>query len=107
MSDHSPEGTVGHCAECAAATSSLIEYAVPIGLWRGLTNYVVHRRLPGGFLQACLTNDFARAACNADADSRARLREIALWLYNAVPGECWGSRARVSAWVVPPPAAQA
>lgn len=49
----------------------------------------------GGFLRACLENDLRRACEKADFENRKRLFDIVHFIYQYLPGGCWGSPARV------------
>jgi hypothetical protein len=60
--------------------------------------YVNQRILPGGFLRACLRNDFALAVLQADHRNLRSIRTIAELIYNELPGACWGSTQAVSEW---------
>ena len=53
----------------------------------------------GDFLRACLANDFMDAACRADQDNGPVLPAIALYIYNEIPSNAWGSREKVDAWI--------
>lgn len=65
---------------------------------RGLVEFKLHGEMPGGFLRACLENDFVRACTQADTTNRKNLVNIALLLYNGMPRGCWGSPEKVEAW---------
>lgn len=78
---------------------SLAEFGVPEHLRDGLVEYVLTGRPTGGFLTACLRNDFLDAVCRAGSDlNLGHLQAIAKWLYNETPRKCWGSPAKVKAW---------
>lgn len=68
-------------------------------LAESLDRYAKHRVETGGFLRACLENDFIQAASRADLENRHRLFEIASHIYNNLPAHCHGSRERVNAWL--------
>jgi hypothetical protein len=53
----------------------------------------------GGFLRACLTNNFMEAMTRADESSKRILYEIALYIYNVLPAGCWGSEEKVNKWI--------
>jgi hypothetical protein len=53
---------------------------------------------PGNFLCYVLANDFANAATHADSTNVQRLRAYALFLYNGLPRDAWGSRAKMNEW---------
>ncbi len=75
---------------------------VPDHLIDGLVAYVAERRPPGGFLRAVLENDLKEAFGRSDLESALGMRYICMWLYNCVPGACYGSPAKVSAWLTQP-----
>lgn len=61
--------------------------------------YVEDHRRVGGFLSAVLSNDLVGAFGFADPENLAAMRDWTLWLWNDIPSECWGSRAKVEAWL--------
>jgi len=72
-----------------------------------LRRYVEDHRPPGGFLRACLENDFLEAVARYDRYSPepyAELRAIAAWIYFEAPSECHGSPEKVKAWLSAKPA---
>jgi hypothetical protein len=52
----------------------------------------------GRFLQFVLENDLCNSFGYADEQSRANLYDIIKYLYNDVPGSCWGSKEKVKNW---------
>ncbi len=54
---------------------------------------------PGGFLRAVLENDLAGAFGRADDDNRRAMHDIVCYVYNELPSQCWGSPAKVAAWL--------
>jgi hypothetical protein len=90
------------CSDCVRLRAT--QSKVPEHLREGLLRYFVHHGGTGGFLEACLMNDLARAVAGADRDSFASLREIMSWIYNeAEPGSAWGSRKAVVDWLAKKP----
>ncbi len=61
--------------------------------------HVFERRQVGGFVTACLENDFGAAACKADGGNYPALRQIAQFIHNDLPTDCHGSREKVTAWL--------
>lgn len=55
--------------------------------------------LPGGFLQAVLSNDLKEACQQGDQDNLDALVAIVALIYNELPACCWGSPEKVAAWV--------
>ena len=78
--------------------------AIPILTAEGLDRYVQERIHPGSFLEAVLCNDLREACGHADEDNAVALWAIVGYLHNEVPGLCWGSPEKFSAWlsVLPP-----
>ena len=72
---------------------------IPEHLKGALDRYVNHRIRPGGFLEAVLSNDLFEAMARADVVSRECLFDICKYIYNELPGDCWGSRGRVERWL--------
>ena len=61
--------------------------------------YVATGRPTGGFLEAVLSNDLTGAIARADEDALDNIPHIVAYLYNDVPGYCWGSPERVREWI--------
>jgi len=72
---------------------------IPTAVQVGLDRYVQAKIRPGGFLYAVLTNDLFGALHRADNESRYHLDEIVRHIWHQLPGECWGSVAKVEAWL--------
>jgi hypothetical protein len=53
---------------------------------------------PGQFLTAVLCNDLVGAVNRADDDNAPVLRLIVLYVYNELPGNCWGSYQIMQDW---------
>lgn len=53
----------------------------------------------GRFLQYVLENDLSNSFGFADEHSRENLYDIVKYLYNEVPGSCWGSKEKVKNWM--------
>ena len=64
-----------------------------------LDAYAATGRPTGGFLRACLETDLAQAMGRADLGNRADLFDIVRYIYNELPGPCWGSVAKVGTWL--------
>lgn len=79
-------------AYCHAAQS------LPVSIYQSLLLWVEHGTMPGGFLRACLENNLAGAVNRADPESLAALRQIVTYIYWEIPGNCWGSPAKVMLW---------
>lgn len=53
----------------------------------------------GSFLMSVLKNDLTQAVGRADDDNLRGIREIVQYVYNELPGTCWGSPDEVKAWI--------
>lgn len=61
--------------------------------------YVEEGERPGPFLQRVLEDSLTGAYGRADHGNRKRLGDWVTWLYNDIPGNCWGSKELVDKWV--------
>lgn len=64
-----------------------------------LDEYVNIRRPTGGFLRACLENDFLGACQRADICNQFQLIEISEYIFTNVPIICYGNPKKVDAWL--------
>lgn len=71
---------------------------VPEKMKAALRRYARTHSRVGGFLTAVLENDLVTAAGLADGGNRPALGPLALWVWNALPSECWGSAEKVESW---------
>ncbi len=71
---------------------------VPHRTAAALARWAVYAGPGGHFISAVLENDFARAATRADLENGRHLQDIALFLYNYLPDQCWGSKDQVENW---------
>lgn len=71
----------------------------PAAFLQSLKMYADHHLSTGGFLHAVLENDLAAAVNRSDPESLEALRSIVGVAYNFLPAACWGSRAKVAAWL--------
>ena len=77
-----------------------IDYELlPQSLRAGMRRYIEDGVVPGGFLVAVLSDSLADAMGRADEANRQHLYEIVWFVVTEAPGGCWGSRAKVKAWV--------
>ena len=81
-------------------TESQQEYYAPIPehLRTRLDAHATERAVTGHFLSAVLENALQGAVGYADNESLACLRLICKYVYNVLPGSCWGSKLEVYAW---------
>lgn len=75
------------------------EAFLPEHIQGGMSRYVEHGIEPGGFLYAVLCNDLRDAIGRASEDSVIQLSNIVSYCHNKIPGQCWGSREKVDAWI--------
>jgi len=73
---------------------------IPALLKRSLDRYAEDHVPVGDFLTAVLRNNFVDAVCRADDDNVRILPEIARYVYNNLPSQCWGSRKKVEDWLL-------
>lgn len=73
--------------------------AAPENMRGGLRRFIENGVEPGGALMAILSNDLKEAFARADDTTTANMRNIVVWLYNESPGNCWGSKDNVRAWI--------
>lgn len=78
----------------------VLHHRPPADLEAAIQRYIRHHITPGSFLRACLENDLLHAACRADSHERLlQLPTVMRWLYCQAPDDCWGSPAKVKAWL--------
>lgn len=82
----------------AQLARTLDDAGVPSHLRAGLIAYVVDGAPTGGFLRACLENNFVDAMCRAIDLDAAALLAVAKWIFNDAPSRCWGSPGVVKTW---------
>jgi len=64
---------------------------IPERTIHSLKLYSEHKCQPGGFLTAVLQNDLFAAMGRADTENKQALPDIVTYIYNEMPGDCWGS----------------
>lgn len=64
-----------------------------------IDRYVEDRRPTGGFLRAVLENDLVKAVGRADTGALWNLKSIVNYIYNEIPGDCWGDKSKVKKWL--------
>ena len=80
----------------------MTEYKIPKNTREALERYRDGSCAPGGFLRACLRNDFAAAVALADTENTKALKEIVDWLWRELSDEAWGNSKRVQDWIAKP-----
>jgi hypothetical protein len=77
-----------------------IDYSVlPEHMQEGAREYVELGRSPGDFLRAVLSDQLVSAWQRADGTNRAAMGVWINWLLGEPPLSCWGSPAKVEAWI--------
>ena len=71
----------------------------PVHLLDAIHRYATDRQPVGGFLTAVLENNLREAMGRADDASRHGLFHIVQYCHWELPGNCWGSPAKVKAWL--------
>ncbi len=72
---------------------------IPPKVRAAIDRYATERIQPGDFTTAVLCNNFSDAIAHADENSLRAIREIMIYVYNEIPGNCWGSKEKVIAWL--------
>lgn len=76
-----------------------IEQMLPPHTLVGIKNYIDHHMPTGGFLRSVFSNKLVQAFNQADSANTRALREIAIYLYNYAPQDCWGSEEKYNDWI--------
>jgi len=71
----------------------------PVHILNSINRYVEHGIEPGGFVKAVLSNDLATTFRAADPESLRGLSDILQYINLEIPAACWGSEAKVKAWM--------
>jgi hypothetical protein len=75
-------------------------YHIPQRIKEGLDRYAQQGIPTGDFLRSVLENNLMQAIHRADGYSSLCLWEICEYVYNELPGNCWGSHEVVRDWLV-------
>jgi hypothetical protein len=73
---------------------------IPEHIKESLDRYVQEKTPTGGFLRAVLANDLMGAFSKGDKESLEALKDIVSYIYNKLPGDCWGSYKVVNEWLM-------
>lgn len=68
-----------------------------------INRYALLHERKGHFLTAVLGNNLREALARADGENYPVLLQIVSYCHNEIPGNCWGSPAKVKAWLEMPP----
>ena len=74
---------------------------IPQKTWAALIAYTSAHHPTGDGLRRVLENDLCGAYRQLDPENLAALHAILIWLHWDVPAACWGSPAKVAAWLEP------
>lgn len=74
-------------------------HRIPSRMMHAIKAYVERGEVPGDFLQAVICNDLKEAVGRADYENLRNLPAFVGYFYNEAPADCWGSRAKMQAWV--------
>jgi len=92
--------TIASALEAAGMVAFTGEFAsIPEHMQGALRRYVLEGIAPGHFLTAVICNDLKGAVGNADDTNLALLQTYVRWFYNIAPGQCWGSKEKMDAWM--------
>ena len=64
----------------------------------GMKRYIEEGTIPGGFLQAVISNNLVQALGQADSINKTRMHNYISFLYNEAPLSSWGSKEKMLAW---------
>lgn len=71
----------------------------PERMVRAMRRYVEHHQPVGDFLTAVLSNNLRMAFRCADDENKPLIEEYVKWAHWEIPGNAWGSREAVKAWL--------
>jgi len=75
------------------------QWYIPTHMIVALRRYIDEHCPVEGFLTAVLSNNLREACRRADEENLANLPAFVAYLYNAAPGDCWGSPEKVEEWL--------
>lgn len=78
--------------------ASLEEYHIPEHMHGGIVRYLLFGIIPGGFLQAIITNDLDRAKAVADQANKFTILLFIQWFREQAPPDSHGSQAAMDSW---------
>ena len=74
-------------------------FYIPEGMMPGIERYVEYGVRPGSFLTAIIENNLVQAVGQADEENMQNIPAFVDYFYNMAPLACWGSPAKMQAWV--------
>lgn len=72
---------------------------IPAHMRGAIERYIIERLKPGDFLTAVICNDLSETVARADSENRRLIPIYVRWFYNYAPGLCWGTKAKMNAWL--------
>lgn len=75
------------------------EFEIRPDMVKAIRLYVDKGFEPGDFLTAVICNNLSEAIGRADSDNMRNLPAFVAYFYNECPAPCWGSRAKMDAWI--------
>ena len=75
------------------------EFYIPERMMGGISRYIEQGIPPGDFLTAIITNDLREAVGRADDENLRNIPAYVSYFYNEAPRQCWGSQAKMDAWL--------
>ena len=72
---------------------------IPLATIESLNQYVDHHLPVGGFLSSVLANNLTDSFARADSNNQSALLELITYCHWELPSQCWGSEAKVRAWL--------
>lgn len=71
---------------------------IPSKMHRPAKRYVEEGVIPGDFLQAVLRDSLTESYGRSDKENKEAMEDYVMWLYNDIPGSCWGSQEAIGVW---------
>jgi hypothetical protein len=77
-------------------------YLIRDDILGAINRYVLEHERKGHFLMAVFENDLREAIARADGENGPVIQQIVCYCHNEIPGNCWGSKEKVAAWLEMP-----
>jgi len=75
------------------------DYQMKDSTYDALIRYAKEKIRTGEFLYSVLTNNLFESFAHADDINKVDLYDIVTFVYNELPGICWGSKEKVEKWL--------
>ena len=79
--------------------TNMSAFNLPLHCRNSLVDYILYHKSVGSFLRNLLSNDLQGTFATADDINSNAIKNYVLFLYNCVPGACWGSPKKVKDWL--------